>query len=248
MLRLSFGLKRPDTSLLRELGAVAEVTRVRDRCRVLRTAPRGREQVVVAPGFLTGAWVTWPLRRSLASLGHQVHDWGLGRNDGDVRALLPRLNERVRALAQQHGPQHLVGWSLGGFMLREVAREQPQNVIQVVTMASPIVGGAKYTAAARYYSEWVGVDLDAVEQEIAQRDSVPIQVPVLAMYDPNDGIVCPGACFDRVNPYVRHLPVACGHAGFGFSPEVLALLARQLVDPAYRPNDATSVSPRAGSV
>ena len=36
---------------------------------------------------------------------------------------------------------NIVGWSLGGVIAREVARDYPDSVRQAVTMGTPVVGG-----------------------------------------------------------------------------------------------------------
>lgn len=192
--------------------------------------PRGSATVLVIPGFRTGDEVTWVLRRSLSALGHRVHGWALGMNHGDVPALLPRLVRRVLQLADE-GPIHLVGWSLGGFLAREVARDHPELVAQVLTLGSPVTGGPKYTAAAGYYRKRLGVDLDELERSIAARDEVPIRVPVTAIFSPIDAVVCPAACVDTIHRHVEHRVVDCCHFGMGFSPEVLTILAERLSRP-----------------
>jgi pimeloyl-ACP methyl ester carboxylesterase len=57
------------------------------------------------------------------------------------------------------------GWSLGGVIAREAAREAPSLIRHVVTIGSPVFGGPKYTALARIYRAR-GVDLDAIEKAI----------------------------------------------------------------------------------
>ncbi len=224
-------LEAPAPQPLRELSALRDLVRLSNYWhRRLSREPRGNARVMVIPGFLTGDGVTWPLRRTLQSLGHRVEGWGLGLNYGAVDQLLPKLVARVRAIS--HGePLHLVGWSLGGYLAREVARELPERVVQVITLASPIVGGPKYTVVAKYYRDRRGVDLDAIERQVAARDAVPIRVPVTAVYSRNDTIVCPAACIDRVNRMVRHVEVACSHTGFAVAPEVHAIVARQITTP-----------------
>lgn len=225
-------LRAPEPRPLKELATIREMARLPRYwlgMRVgLQPAPRGSAKVLVVPGFLTSDSSTWALRRTLRRLGHDVHGWGLGTNRGDVEALLPLVTARTRELARS-GPVHLVGWSLGGVLAREVARDEPQLVAQVITLASPIVGGPKYTVAARRYRER-GVDVDAIAAQVAARDEVPITVPITALYSPHDGIVCPAACIDRVHDHVTHIEVDTNHTGFGFSPRVHAIVADLLAD------------------
>jgi pimeloyl-ACP methyl ester carboxylesterase len=152
----------------------------------------------------------------------------MGRNHGNVPELIPRVTERTVRLAESAGQAvRLVGWSLGGYLAREAAREQPDSVAQVVTLGSPIIGGPKYTAVAEYYRRR-GEDLDAIEAEVAEREQTPIQVPVTAIYSRSDGIVAWQACIDRSNPQVEHVEVETTHVGLGLSPEVYRIIARRL--------------------
>jgi pimeloyl-ACP methyl ester carboxylesterase len=191
-----------------------------------RSAPRGDGgPVLVAPGFATDDSWTGSLRRFLASLGWDVRGWGLGRNHGRVPMLIPALVERTDAIAEETGRAvRLVGWSLGGYLVREVARERPDRVCKVVTLGSPVVGGPKYTASAPMYRR-KGYDLDVIEAEVEQREAVPIRVPVEAIYSRSDGVVAWRACVDGNNPHVRHHEVRSSHLGLVASPTAFAVVA-----------------------
>jgi pimeloyl-ACP methyl ester carboxylesterase len=164
--------------------------------------------------------------------GHRVSDWGLGRNTGDARQLRAQLQGVIAGSMATHGePVALVGWSLGGYIAREYARDFPQQVRQVVTLGSPVVGGPRYTATAGWYRDR-GYDLEQVERTIAARYEVPLSVPVTAIYSRRDGIVAWRACIDRWSPQVQHVEVSETHVGLGFAPRVLALVAAALDQPA----------------
>lgn len=223
-------LKPPRPNLVREIAGLRHLARLPLKRRSLRPAAPGAAPVLVLPGFMAGDSVMWPLRRTLRSLGYRVHGWGLGLNHGDIPRILPPLTARLLEVSAK-GPVHIVGWSLGGYLAREIARDAPDSVIQVITMASPVIGGPKYSLAAPYY-KGRGFDLDAMERQIAQRDrEAPLRVPVTALYSPTDQVVDPRACIDRVNSHVAHIPVLCSHTAFGFSPDVFAIVADRLAMP-----------------
>lgn len=137
--------------------------------------------------------------------------------------------EVVAGYAERHGQSvRLVGWSLGGNLAREVARERPDIVDQVITLGTPAVGGPKYTAVAEQYRRR-GYDLDTIEAEVANRERTPIRVPVTAIYSRSDAIVTWQACLDRISPSVEHVEVATTHLGLGLSPEVYRIIADRLV-------------------
>jgi pimeloyl-ACP methyl ester carboxylesterase len=183
---------------------------------------------MVIPGFGTGDGATVVLRSYLSLLGYDVHPWGLGRNGGDVPRLLPQVRENVASLARRSGlPVRLVGWSLGGYLAREVARDRPGDVDRVVTLGAPVVGGPKYTMVARAYRRR-GIDLDAIEAAVAAREAVPLTRPVAAVYSRRDGVVAWRACVDERNTCVEHVEVVSTHLGLPFSPDVLLVVAHRL--------------------
>lgn len=229
-MRDAFPLEPPTVPLWAELDALRELLLFPPSWALTRRlAPRGRARVMVLPGFLTSDASTWPLRRALSGLGHDVHGWGLGTNRGNVRKLLPRVLERVEAFADG-GPIQLVGWSLGGYLAREVARDRPGLIRQVITLASPIIGGPKYTVTARRYRA-KGYDLDALEAEVAARNARSLEVPVTALYSARDAIVSPAACVDRTCPQTEHIEVDSSHLGIGVSAPAIRLVAERLARP-----------------
>lgn len=188
----------------------------------------GRSMVLLVPGFGAPEGSLFALRWYLERRGYEAIPWGLGWNHGDVPKLMPLLADRVRSLARKRGELvALVGWSLGGYLAREAARDEPASVRHVVTIGSPVVGGPKYTAVAPYYSRR-GIDVDEIERQVAERYRVPLRVPVTAIYSPSDGVVDWRACIDDWSPHVEHIPVKTTHIGLGYSPEVLAIVADRL--------------------
>src|SRR5262245_3240398 len=211
---------------LREAAASVELLRLVARLPELARHPRGNgEPVLVLPGFAAGDGSTWLLRSHLRALGYRVSGWRLGVNLGDVPSLLPRVARAVAERAHRIGaPLRMVGWSLGGYLAREVAREAPECIDRVITLGTPVLGGPRYTATAAVYRA-LGVDFDAIETAMTERERAPIGVPIVAIYSKQDGIVDWRACIDRQSPRVEHVRVRASHLGLGFSPEVLRLVA-----------------------
>ncbi|MEM7052177.1 MAG: alpha/beta hydrolase [Acidobacteriota bacterium] len=190
------------------------------------TLPRGAgEPVMVLPGYLTSDRSTTPLRSFLRVLGYRVEGWGLGTNRGDVEGLLEPVNQRVLDFAERSGsPVSLIGWSLGGVLAREAARDMPTKVERVITLGTPVIGGPRYTIAARAFAK----QQQKIEQRIAEREQVPIEVPITSIYSQGDGVVAWQACLDRSNPDVEHLEVKGSHLGLGINPKVWGIVARRL--------------------
>ncbi len=209
--------------------AGAALRLARERRRLLRDQSlRGQARVMVVPGFgTTDAW-TLPMRRVLAGLGHQVRGWGLGRNTGELRQLLPPLREQVRAWRDEAGgPVAIVGWSFGGVLAREVARHDPEIVARVVTLGSPVQGGAKYTFTARHYRKR-GLDLDRIEHEVIALNRTRIGVPLTSIYTRADSVVHWEASVDPWNDHAEHVEVATTHAGLVLCPRTIRAVATRL--------------------
>lgn len=185
--------------------------------------------VAVFPGFSAGDLSTFVLRRYLQNVGYDVHRWRLGVNRGNVPKLIPQVLERTESLFERYGqPVSLVGWSLGGVLAREVARERPEVVRNVVTLGSPVIGGPKYTRAARFYETVLGEDLDAIERAVEERNRVPISAPITAIYSRRDAVVKWEACIDHYNEHCEHIEVDASHLSLGFDPRVLQLVRRAI--------------------
>jgi len=212
-------------------GAALEMARLWTRLPELSRHPRGSgETVLVLPGLGAGDGSTVILRNHLRRLGYQVHGWGLGINSGDVPKLLRRVIEKVLELSRASGaPVKLVGWSLGGYLAREAAREVPHAVDRVITLGSPVIGGPRHTAVAPLYRR-AGASFDAIDAIMARRELRPIEVPIVAIYSEEDGIVDWHACIDRKSPRVEHVRVRATHLGLGFAPEVLRIVAERLAE------------------
>jgi pimeloyl-ACP methyl ester carboxylesterase len=217
------------TGLLGQAWGLLELPRLLVQFPKLARQPRGRGQrVLVLPGYGAGDASTALLRAYVCFLGYQPRGWGLGRNDGEVPDLLPRVVERLEAVAREEGRSvGIIGWSLGGYLAREAARERPQAARQVITLGSPVVGGPKYTAVAGAY-RLRGIDLDEIEAAVAERNRLPLATPVTAIYSRSDGVVAWQACIDRHAQNVEHVEVDTTHLGLGLSPEVFQIIAERL--------------------
>jgi pimeloyl-ACP methyl ester carboxylesterase len=190
---------------------------------------------MMVPGFATDDSWTARLRGFLASIGYEVRGWGLGRNDGRVPKLIPAVVEQTEKLTTEFGRSvRLIGWSLGGYLVREAARERPDLVERVITLGAPVVGGPTYTASAPMYLK-KGYDLEEIAATVVERERRPITVQVAAVYSRTDGVVKWQSCIDNFdNPHVEHHEVASTHLGMVFSARVFGLIADLLARPAPR--------------
>lgn len=187
---------------------------------------RGRT-VILLPGFATSPKAMSGVQRVASSLGFKVRDWGLGLNNGQVPTLLPAFADKLKQAAENEGPAILIGWSLGGYIAREVARDNPGLVAALITLGTPVWGGPKYTTVSRFY-RGKDIDMDAIERETIERYKTPLTTPTTALYSRRDGIVAWRACIDHWSPNVTHVEVGTTHIGMPFSREVLHQVATHL--------------------
>ncbi|MFP5357183.1 MAG: alpha/beta fold hydrolase [Gammaproteobacteria bacterium] len=197
---------------------------------LLRHTPRGDgHPVLVLPGMAASDVSTRPLRAFLRARGYHAHGWKLGRNTGN-RERYERLALRLLALHARHGRRvSLIGWSLGGIVARELAKQHPQAVRQVITLGSPFAGPARASNAWRLY-EWLsGQRTEDGPAHRALREPPP--VPVSAVYSRSDGIVAWQSCRETPGPQRENIEVIASHCGLGHHPAVLNAVADRLAQP-----------------
>ena len=193
--------------------------------------PKGKGRVMVLPGFMTDDSITWLLRRFLGSLGYEVEPWGLGINRGAMMKFLPKIINRLEARnTGDERPPSLVGWSRGGTLAREVARDRPDLVRSVITLGSPVRGGLNATSIGKLVQIDTGLTPETVKRLLRERQRIPIEVPITAIYSKTDGVVAWQACVDEVSPNIVHIEVRGSHSGLGFNAEVYQLVAKALAN------------------
>ena len=201
----------------------------------LSRAPRGDGHgVLVWPGLLAADGSTAILRRFLRYLGYDVAGWNLGRNRGPTEEVLAALPRALIACAHRTGrPVSLVGWSLGGIYAREMARQYPHLVRQVITLGSPYA----QTHQRQSHAEVPYAQLrrwHAPAARLPGRDQLarPIPVPSTSVYSRWDGIVSWQACIEPETDLHRNVEVRCSHLGYGVDPATLWLIADRLAVPS----------------
>jgi pimeloyl-ACP methyl ester carboxylesterase len=203
---------------------------------VLAGAPRGeRHGVFVLPGLMATDASTLVLRGVLAGLGHDVVGWALGRNVGPTARVLDGMPTALERLAQRSGgPVSVVGWSLGGIFGRELARQRPELVRQVITLGSPFaLTDPRQSRADGAYRRYAGTH---ARGRVPSRAQVarPLEVPSTAVYSRRDGIVAWEACRAPESALHHNVEVRCGHLGFGVDPATLWVVADRLAQPPGR--------------
>lgn len=247
----------PRNMYLKELRAALDIARlpgaIANSYLQKAESVRHNKPVILIPGFGAGDRATAPFRQFLNKAGYACQGWKLGRNlaglnlefdasdiswdfdrsrahNGElgVPYLCDLMVRRTRMLAEQYDEAvALVGWSLGGCIAREVARDLPESVRCVVTMGTPVHGGPKYTAGGERLAQR-GIDLDWIELEASRRESRPITCPVTSIVSRSDGIVGYAAAIDRSNTSVEHIHVDASHLGMAFNKNIWNLTLEAL--------------------
>lgn len=205
--------------------------------------------VYLLPGFGASERSMYPLQFFLEKHGFNVYDWGLGVNKAGLDRShdpenvswefpdsVPKNGETgvshlcdlmVQKIQNQYEKSDesiaLVGWSLGGTIAREVARDLPHIISHVVTLGSPLLGGPKYTAAAPILKKR-GLDLDWIEREVNRRNRIPLQCKASAIVSPSDGVVDISASVIPNDQDTEYLKVNLPHLGMGINNRVFNLV------------------------
>ncbi len=191
--------------------------------------PSGKGPVMVLPGFMADDNLTWLLRRFLEGQGYRVYPWGLGVNRGPMMQYLPTILESLERICDQHGAApSIVGWSRGGVLAREAARDRPDFVRSIVTLGSPVRGGVHGTSIGRWVTQQTGMTPEQIRQTLRERQQRLIETPITAIYSKTDGVVSWQACVDDLNPKVTHVEVPSSHVGLVVNSAVYRQTARAL--------------------
>ena len=204
---------------------------------LLQRAPAGDgHHVLVLPGFLADDCSTLGLRWHLRNLGYTTHGWDLGRNVGPTREIVAGMRQCLDSLADEYGEKiSLVGWSLGGIYAREMAREVPEEVRQVITLASPFaLTDPRQSRADGVYRRRSYLHADGGRRPAREQLARPISVPSTAVYSRRDGIVSWQTCIEPETALHENVEVRCAHLGFGTDPATLWVIADRLALPAGR--------------
>ena len=210
--------------------AVVEILSLNvSRKQLRKIAPLGDgHPVMVLPGFMGDDGYNAALRRFLGSLNYSVHGWGLGRNLGPRGGVLEGLRDRIHALHDRYErPVSLVGHSLGGIFAREIAREYPDKVRQVISLGSPF-GRGRMTASvpARLFSALNPPRELPVDQDIIHQAP---PVPCTAIYSKGDGIVNWRTTVQHDHhDRSQNIQVHGSHCGMTLNPVIWYLVAERL--------------------
>ncbi|NWK95975.1 hypothetical protein DM806_09865 [Sphingobium lactosutens] len=232
----SFGL-----ALLEPARAFAEFGALLMNASTLLNAPRGDgHSVIVLPGFGASDLSMAYLRHFINFLGYRSVAWHLGRNMG-YQSLGPNteeLRKRFEDVASKSGGRvSLVGWSLGGVMARHMARDYPELVRRVVTLAAPFTGDPAATSIRAFYEMLSGEDFESLEtQALWQANRAAPSVPTTSIYTRSDGITAWRNCLETESDLTENAEVIGSHLGLPYNIMAYRIVAERLALPDCNPD------------
>ncbi|EED35739.1 pgap1 family protein [Luminiphilus syltensis NOR5-1B] len=185
---------------------------------------------MIIPGFAGDDTYNMPLSFFLRRLGYHAVGWKQGRNLGHSTVDPQSLGMRVAKLNEHEGRKiTLIGHSLGGVFAREVAREHPERIRQVITLASPI-------GIQRDHASGLNAVYARLNREPGQTDEslwhLPPPVPTTAVYSRTDGILDWRVSLQSSgHDQTENVEVYGSHNGMTLNPMVWALIANRLATP-----------------
>lgn len=206
----------------------------------LRSLPRGDGRpVLVLPGLAAGDASTFAMRAFLADRGYTAHGWSLGRNMGYRPGLRELKRKRLHDIFERHGGRKvsLIGWSLGGIYARQLAKQAPEMVRDVISLGSPFKGHPRSSNAWRLYEALAGHDVD--EAAAAEDIHAAPPVPFTSIFSRTDGVVAWECCIEEEGRYAENIGIEGSHCGLGHHPLALAVIADRLAQEEgdWRPFD-----------
>lgn len=186
--------------------------------------------VLVLPGFLASDTSTGLLRKFINKIGYTAVSWNLGRNYANVQHL-ELLTAKVEALHEEFGQKvSIVGWSLGGVFARQIAKEKPHLIRQIITMGSPFGGVQEPNNVAWVYNLLVKrKKIKEAAPELIEEFPKPAPVPTTAIFTKEDGVVPWQLCIEKETPIHQNIQVFGSHLGLGVNTGVMRIIADRLL-------------------
>ncbi|MFK7934031.1 MAG: esterase/lipase family protein [Saprospiraceae bacterium] len=212
--------------LTKEIHSVFQPMRLLFNYRRLTKKKIGNGQrIMLFPGWKSHETVMYPMKSYLKTIGYAPEYWGLGINHGHIERYRDEILERLR---QEDDDEKitLVGWSLGGLVAREIAREFPEKIASVVTYGTPVIGGPKYTIGAKVWGKKETIRINNLLDEL--NETKPISVPMSIIFTKKDSVVTWSACLDEVSENVEHYEVQSTHLSLGIDPKVWKIVLNHL--------------------
>lgn len=206
--------------------------------------PRGDgAPVVVIPGFLGSDDYLREMYYWLRRIGYKPYYSRIGRNAECPDVLTDRLFSTMdRAYSETGRPLHLIGHSLGGLVARSAAIRRPDQVAQVISLATPFRDIRVHPIVLAAAGFVRGRILDRQRERKVEKEcytgsctcdfatsiqqDVPDSVSRAAIYTETDGVVDWRSCVEEEQEL--NMKVTGTHTGLAFNPQVYRRIAKLL--------------------
>jgi hypothetical protein len=187
--------------------------------------------VLLIPPYLGDDYSTSFVRRYLESLGFKTYKWELGFNMVKSH-YIPRLEEKLDDIYEKHKEKvSIVGWSGGGIFAKIMANRHPNQVEQIITIASPVWGVMDMKTPVYGVLEFFqGKSLkERNKRFLLELEPIP-EVPVTCIYTKTDGLVPWKHCMEAESyrKGIKNIQVFGSHSGLGANASVLMITANAL--------------------
>jgi pimeloyl-ACP methyl ester carboxylesterase len=225
---------------------------------LLAATPQGNgAPVLVIPAFGVNDRTTLMLRNYLSDKGYKVYGWDTGLNFGPTERTVKGLLARFEQIYRENGKQKitLIGHSLGGILARELARDYPGQVAQVITMGSPF---GLMQGSPDYPQPWVKSLFELIhyknprvnDAQVARQVLLPPPVPTTAIYTRKDAVAYWRASINPKAPRAENVEVDSSHFGLIVNKGAYLVIADRLAqDPSnWQPFDAAAYKNKQGGL
>ncbi len=195
------------------------------------TLPKGDgHPVLVIPGLGTTDLSTAFLRQLLRDLGYRTYPWGMGRNLAMKDELTDDMVEHLERIHRRHNKKvSIIGQSLGGVYARELGKERPELVRQVITLGSPFTGHPLASTGVWLYEALSGENFEYADFDRHLDIRVKPPVPSTSIYSKMDGVVAWQCSIEKEHPESENIHIrGNSHCGMGFNPISLFAITNRL--------------------
>ena len=184
--------------------------------------------ILFLPGFLGGDGTSKLARRYFTMKGWRTYGWRQGRNSGPTTECLDHLRDHLGMIHDRHEqPVIIVGHSLGGIFAREMAKEFPDKVEQVISLGSPF--NKPETRTIGSLTSYVKSVTDEMVWDLSENMHEPPDCPTTSVYSKNDGIAHHASSLHDIHyPHVEHVEIDGSHCGMLINGDVLTIIANRV--------------------
>ena len=200
-------------------------------------SPKGDgHPVIIFPGLGTTDTSTMFVRSFLTNIGYTVYPWGFGRNLGPRNGLdrfTEDMTSYVKSISEKHNNAKvsLIGWSLGGIYVREIAKLEPRLIRQVITLGTPFKGDPHATNVTALY-ELLSNDKSHHDPKFVESVAIKPNVPFTSIYSKTDGVVSWECALEEDSNISENIEIpSASHLGMGHNPIILHIIADRLSQP-----------------